>query len=118
MIEEIPLPGHLVEPGEKFLPLRNGMFHSRLAWKGDDCMDMIGHKQQQPTVPEQVLVIIGCGFEDSIASTRTAEVIVILRLAVNRDEEEAPLSDPFWNLVRETFAHGTFHVPAITAQPS
>ena len=83
MIEKIALPGHLMKPGEIFFPLRDGEFHSRIARKGNYPVQMVGHKQQESAVPEKVVVVMSCSSEDSITNSRSAEVIAILRLAIN-----------------------------------
>jgi hypothetical protein len=43
MIKKISLPGNLMIPGEILLPFANRRPHARLAWKRNNCVQMIGH---------------------------------------------------------------------------
>jgi hypothetical protein len=51
VIEKIALPIHAVLSGGELFPVLHRRFHSRVARKRNDRMQMIWHKQAQPAMP-------------------------------------------------------------------
>jgi hypothetical protein len=109
MIKEVSLPGNLVIPSEVFLPFTDGPFHARLARKGDNRVQMIGHQQHQPAVPQKTFVIVDCSRKDDVANSRAAKMIVPLAFAMNGNEKETPLRDPLRHFVWQPFAFWMLH---------
>ena len=101
MIEKVTLPGNLMKPGEIFLPLAYGSFHSRLTWECDDRVQMIGHEQHQTTMPLETCMVVGSRRKDRVTQTGPAKVIMTQRFAINRDEKETAVGNPLRHLVRK-----------------
>jgi hypothetical protein len=104
-------------PGQILLPIAHRFPHSRLARKCNNRVQMVGHQQHQPTVPKQPFVVINCRPENNIADAYPAEMIVMLSLAMNRDEKETAFCDPLRNFVRQPFALRAVHATNMAKWP-
>jgi hypothetical protein len=109
VIEKIALPIHAVLSGDELFPVLHRRFHSRVARKGNDRMQMIWHKQAQPAMPDESLVVEFHGGEHGIASVCTAQLVFGSKRTVDRDEKPTALGHPLWNCVRQLFADGQIH---------
>ena len=110
MIEKISLPTNPVLSGDEFLPVRDDFLHSRLAREGNDCMQVVRHKQAQAAMPEQFLMVEFHGSEHSIARTGPAQLIFARRHAVHSDEKPTAFVHPLWNCMRQLLADRQVHV--------
>jgi hypothetical protein len=100
MIEEITLPTDLVRACEIPFPVRDRGLDSRIARKGDDRVEMIGHEEGDAAMPDTPFVVIREGAEDGVTDSRAAQMISTLRLAIDGDEEKRSFRNPLWNRVR------------------
>jgi len=85
MIEEIALPIHAMFRGHKLLPVLNHRCHSRLAWKGNDGVQMVRHEQAHTAMPHELLVIVLYRCQHSIAYLGAAQLVLTSRHTVNGD---------------------------------
>ena len=102
MIKEIALPRDRVNSRQVLLPFRDGGLKPRFAWKSDDSVQMIGHQQQQPAMPAQMRMVMSGRRQNSLTNSCAAEVVAASWLAVDGDEKETALGDPWRNFMRET----------------
>jgi len=109
VIEEVPLPVDALSSREIPLPICDGALQARLARESDDAMQMIGHQQHQPAMPQQVSVIMGGSSEYGVTDSRAAKLIVRGGLTPNGNEENAALGNPLRDLVWEAAAFETVH---------
>ncbi len=110
VIEKIALPLDPLLSGEEFLPVPDGCLYSRLARERNNCMHVVRHKQAQPTMPEQSLMVEFRGREHGIARAGPAQLVFATRHAVDRNEKPTAFGHPFWNCVRQLFARGQIHI--------
>jgi hypothetical protein len=82
MIKEIALPFYLLVSGQEMFPVGHTRFHALLARESDDAVEVIGHEEHQPAVPE------GQGGEDRVTNSGAAKLVWPTRSAVDGDEEE------------------------------
>jgi hypothetical protein len=69
-------------------------------------MQVVQHKQAQPTMPEQSLMVEFHRREHGIASAGPAQLVLARRHAVDRDEKPTAFGHPLRNCVRQLFADG------------
>ncbi len=67
VIEEIALPIHAMLSGDELFPVGNGRCDSRFTRECNDRVQMIRHKQAQPAMPDEFLVVELHGGEHRIA---------------------------------------------------
>jgi hypothetical protein len=96
--------------GDEFLPVLDGCLHPRFTRERNDCMQMVPHKQTQPTMPEQSLMVEFHGREHGIASAGPAQLVFAPRHAIDGDKELTAIGYPLWNCVRKLFADREIHV--------
>ena len=109
VIEEIPLPFDLVVTRQKMFPASHRRFHARLARKGDDPMQMIGHQQQEAAMPGEFLVVMRRGGQHGVAHAGLAKRVLFSRNAVDGDEKERAVANPRRDFVAEPSANGEIH---------
>jgi hypothetical protein len=109
VIEEITLPVDFLLSRQIPLPIRHGGLESRISWKGDDGVQMIGHQQQKPAVPDTAFVVERRRRKNGITGTRARQVVHSAGLAIDGNEMEAAFINPLRDVVRETISTGKFH---------
>src|SRR5262249_53238730 len=114
VIEKIALPIHAVFSGDELFPVLDGCCHSRFARERHDRVEMIRHKQAQPAMPYESLVIKFHGLERSVASVCAAQLVFARRHAVDSDKEPTALGHPLRNCMRQLFADREIHVSSLT----
>ena len=97
VIEEIALPIHAMFSGNEPLPVLHRRCHSWIARKRDNRMQMIWHKQTQPTMPYESLVVKFHRGQHGIASVYAAQLVFPRRHAVDGDKEPTALEHPLRN---------------------
>ena len=113
VVEEIALPVHAVFSGDELLPVPDGRCDSRLARERDDRVQMIGHKQAQPAMPDESLVIEFDRSEHGVANAGATQLVFARWHAVDGDEEPTAFGHPLWNCVRQLCTHGQTHASSV-----
>jgi hypothetical protein len=112
VIEKIALPIHTMFSSDELLPILHRRFHSWFTRKRNDRVRMIWHKQAQPTMPDESLVVEFHGGEHGIASVCAAQLVFTSWNTVDRDERPTAVGYPLWNCVRQLRAEGQTHAGA------
>jgi hypothetical protein len=110
MIEKVTLPFHAVFARHILLPVLNRCPHPGRRWERQDRMQVVGHQQTQPAMPDEVLVIVAHGIQHGIASAGSGQLISPLRHAMDGDEEPTATRHPLRDRMREPFARRQIHV--------
>jgi len=113
MIKEVALPFDSVFDRDKFFPVCNHSFHSRLARERDDGVQMVGHQQTKTAMPNEFVVVVFHRCENGVASVSVAELVLARRHAFDGDEKPTAFGDPLRDGVRQPFADGQIHVARI-----
>jgi hypothetical protein len=90
VIEKIALPIHTVFSSDKLLPIPDGRLHSWFAWKRNDRVQMIRHKQAHTAMPDESLMIKFHRGQHGIASVCAAQLVLARRYAVNGIKNQLP----------------------------
>jgi hypothetical protein len=106
VIKKIALPINTLISGDEPFPILNGGLHSRLAWKRNNRVQMIRHKQAHTAMPDESLVVELHSGEHGTASVCAAELVFARRHAIDGDKEPTALGYPLWNCVRQRLADG------------
>jgi hypothetical protein len=73
VIEKIALPIHAMLSGDELLPVFERPFHSWFAPERNDRMQVIRHKQAQPAMPDESLVVEFHSGQHGVPSLSAAE---------------------------------------------
>ncbi|HTD66467.1 MAG TPA: hypothetical protein VK846_08070 [Candidatus Limnocylindria bacterium] len=109
MVEEIALPRDALAARQKFFPVLHELPHSRFARKGKDAMQVIGHEQSEPTMPDEPLVIESEGRKNGTSHVLPTKMVCARRIAIDRDEEERIFTYPLRHSMRQAFADRLIH---------
>jgi hypothetical protein len=104
MIEKIALPIQAMFSSDEFLPVPDDCLHPRFTRERNNCMQMIRHKQAQPTMPEQSLMVKFHCCKHGIAGVVPTQLVFAPRHAVDRDKEPTAFGHPLRNGVRQLSA--------------
>jgi hypothetical protein len=94
MIKEIALPFYFLVSGQEMFPVGHTRFHALLARESDDAVEVIGHEEHQPAVPDELIMIVGQGGEDRVTNSGAAKLVWPTRSAVDGDEEARTFRQP------------------------
>ena len=101
MIKEAILPGNAQLPRRVSLPAFEQILHHRLAWKTQQCMEMIRHEKPERDMPLFLLVIESCGIQQSLSDGFWCELITPTFQAVDGHKKQRAIFDPMGHVMVE-----------------
>ena len=118
VIEKIALPIHAMFSSDELFPVLDGVFHSPFPRERNDRMQMIRHKQAQPAMPDESLMVEFHGRQHGIASVCATQLVFSRWHTVDGYKEPTALAHPLRNCVREFLADGQTHARSVITRQS
>ena len=108
VFEEITLPANAQGLSRPFLPFADDELDGFVGWwKGNQCMNMIGHEQKDIRPPKILLLPMPDRFKECIGDLVGGQLIRSTQFAIDGNEVNLPLRiNPWRNFVRQRFPEG------------
>ena len=101
MIEKVFLPPHARSPNLPRFPASNNQSHVAIERKGQECMEMVRHEEEEMAVPCPPPVIKGGGVEQYLGDSRIGERSIRIRPASNANVENRVRLHPCGSLMMQ-----------------
>ena len=111
VLEEVALPANAHGPGRPFFPFADDELDRLAGWrKGNQGVNMIGHKQENMRPPKSLLLPMPDSFKESRRNFVRGQLAGSTHFAIDGDEVNLPLRiNPQRNFVRQRFPSGNGH---------